>query len=203
MPKVVDHAQRRSEIIDAVWTLIARRGFASFTMRDLATELGMANGALARYFPSKEAILRATLDRTNASTDARAAVSIGNRTGVDALRRLCLEIMPLDEVRLDEARVVIGFWGYTAPIPDLAAIFDRAMQGWRSRMVEYLREAITDGEVRTDLATRTTVDTIMATMMGLQINALFSPGDTTPGRQIAVLDHLLSELRLTTSSGSL
>src|SRR3954452_23718089 len=110
MPKIVDHDARREEIIEAVWRLVARRGFAALNMRDLAAEAGFTNGALARYFPTKAAILRAALERANAATEQRAARTIAGANGLHAFRKFCVEIMPLDDERLNEARVVIGFW---------------------------------------------------------------------------------------------
>jgi AcrR family transcriptional regulator len=193
VPKLVDHQQRRAEIIEAVWTLVARDGFGALTMRDIASELHLANGALTRYFPSKSAILRAALERANAVTNERAAESIGSRTGLDAFRRLCLEIMPLDEVRLAEARVVIGFWAYAASDSSLVAVFDQAMEQWRSRMVKYLVEAAETGEFAGGVSIITLVDTVMATLMGLQVNAIFSPQHNIPARQVAILDALIAD----------
>jgi hypothetical protein len=79
---------------------------------------------------------------------------------------LCPEIMPLDEVRLLEARAVIGFWDYAAEQPELMAFYDSAMETWRP-----------------------------ALMTGLQINACSCPHPNTPARQTAVLDDFLAGVR--------
>ncbi|MCZ9339397.1 TetR/AcrR family transcriptional regulator, partial [Streptomyces sp. TRM76130] len=73
-------------------------------------EAGYSNGALAPYFRNKDEILQAAFQYAFESTNARAREAIGDARGLTALRRLCREIMPLDEVRLLEARVVIAFW---------------------------------------------------------------------------------------------
>jgi AcrR family transcriptional regulator len=167
MPKIVDHDARRREIIEAVWTLISSRGFGSVTMRELAAEAGYANGALARYFPDKDA----------------------------ALRLLVLEIMPLDEVRRREARVVIGFWDHAAGDPDLVEYFDTAMAEWRGQVQMYLRQARATGEIPEGRPDQLVIDTLLALTMGLQINALFMPRHTTPERQLALLEDFLGALR--------
>jgi len=193
MPKIVDHERRRHEIIEAVWSLIARKGFNAVTMRELAVEAGYANGALARYFPDKEAILRAAFQRAFDETNVRARAAIGNREGLDAFRRLCLEIMPLDQERLDEARVVIGFWDWAAGDPDLVEVFQSALDEWREQMTGYLKQAWDAGEIQTDRFTEV-IDTVMAITMGLQINAWFLPRHTSPPRQLAILDNFLRSL---------
>ena len=50
MPKVVDHDQRRVELVQATWRIIAREGIERATMRGIAAEAGFANGALKPYF---------------------------------------------------------------------------------------------------------------------------------------------------------
>ena len=194
MPKIVDHAARRTEIIEAVWSLIVRKGFLSVTMRELAAEAGYANGALTRYFPDKESVLRAAFQRAFDATNERARDAIGHRGGLTAFRLLCLEIMPLDEVRLAEARVVIGFWDYAAGQPALVEFYDAAMETWRQEMRMYLGQARAAGELAPGRSDDRVIDTILALTMGLQINACFSPRHNTPERQIAVLDDLLAAL---------
>jgi AcrR family transcriptional regulator len=194
MPKIVDHDARRAEIISAVWSLIARRGLASVTMRELATEAGYANGALARYFPDKESLLRAAFQRAFDATNERARAAIGDRGGLPAFRLLCLEILPLDEVRLLEARVVIAFWDHAAGQPDLERFYDTAMETWREELGMYLRQARAAGEIDDDRPHERVIDMVLALTMGLQINACFSPRHNTPERQTAVLDDFLAAL---------
>jgi AcrR family transcriptional regulator len=195
MPKIVDHDARRKEIIEAVWSLISSRGFQSVTMRELAAEAGYANGALNRYFPDKDAVLRAAFRRAYDATNERAGAAIGDRGGLAALRLLCLEIMPLDEVKRREARVVIGFWDHAAGDPDLIAFFDSTVIEWREQIRMYLRQARASGEMPPGRPDQLVIDSLLAMLMGLQINALFTPGDTTPQRQLAMLDEFMGALR--------
>jgi AcrR family transcriptional regulator len=191
MPKIVDHDARRREIIDAVWSLISARGFQSVTMRELAAEAGYANGALVRYFPDKDAVLRAAFKRAFDATNERAEAVIGDRGGLAAMQALILEIM-----RLREARVVIGFWDHAAGDPDLIAFYGSTMDEWREQIRMYLRQARAAGEIpsggRPD---ELVIDSLVAMLMGLQITALFLPHDTTPERQLALLDDFMAALR--------
>jgi AcrR family transcriptional regulator len=196
MPKIVDHDARRREIIDAVWSLISARGFQSVTMRELAAEAGYANGALARYFPDKETLLRAAFKRAFDATNERAEAVIGDRGGLTALELLILEIMPLDEVRLREARVVIGFWDHASGDPDLIAFYGSTMDEWREQIRMYLRQARAADEIPTGgRSDELVIDSLVAMLMGLQITALFLPKDTTPERQMALLADFMAALR--------
>ena len=195
MPKIVDHDERRKEIIKAVWSLISSRGFQSVTMRELAAAAGYANGALTRYFPDKDAVLRAAFQRAFDATNERAAAAIGDRGGLEALRMLILEIMPLDEVRRREARVVIGFWDHAAGDRRLIEYFYGTIVEWREQVTMYLRQARATGEIRPGRPDELVIDKLIAMLMGLQINVLFMPAATTPERQLALLDDFMESLR--------
>jgi len=46
VPKIVGHDERRLELVDATWRIIARHGMEGATLREIATEAGFAHGAL-------------------------------------------------------------------------------------------------------------------------------------------------------------
>jgi AcrR family transcriptional regulator len=56
-------ASRREEILNAAAQLFARHGYAETDTQLLADKLGVGKGTLYRYFPSKEALFLAAVDR--------------------------------------------------------------------------------------------------------------------------------------------
>ncbi|HEY8503003.1 MAG TPA: TetR/AcrR family transcriptional regulator [Gemmataceae bacterium] len=56
-------ARRREEILDAAAPLFARSGYPDADLQELADRLGLAKGTLYLYFPSKEALFLAAVDR--------------------------------------------------------------------------------------------------------------------------------------------
>ncbi|NES97651.1 MAG: TetR/AcrR family transcriptional regulator [Desertifilum sp. SIO1I2] len=54
MPKIVDRAQYRQELLSKCFNLFAQQGYGSVTMRQIAQEIGVSTGTLYHYFPSKE-----------------------------------------------------------------------------------------------------------------------------------------------------
>ncbi|MFF5361801.1 TetR/AcrR family transcriptional regulator [Streptomyces scabiei] len=194
MPKIVDRDTRRREIVAAVWALIARNGLDAVTMRDLAAEAGYANGALAPYFRGKDEILQAAFRYAVECTDTRAREAAGDATGLDALRRLCHEIMPLDETRLLEARVVVAFWGRALHDPYMADVHASTTDTWRRRMTGYLAQARAAGEIADGVPDDRRADTLLAALAGFQVNALLVPQSTTAAHQRAALESLLKTL---------
>jgi AcrR family transcriptional regulator len=66
MGKVTDaHIEARTnQIILAAWECFARNGYHQTKMADIAREAGISAGAIYRYFPSKEAVLKAISERS-------------------------------------------------------------------------------------------------------------------------------------------
>ena len=59
MPKIVDKDKRRSEIAHKAIEVLARKGFQSATIQDIADAAGLGKGTIYHYFKTKEEILMA------------------------------------------------------------------------------------------------------------------------------------------------
>jgi len=62
MPKIVDSDQYRTELLRKAFDLLAEKGYAKVTTRQLSSELGISTGALYHYFPSKKALFEQLVD---------------------------------------------------------------------------------------------------------------------------------------------
>lgn len=106
MPKVVDHEQRRRQIADAMWRVIAREGMAAASARSVAAEGAWSLGAVRYYFTSQDELLRFAIDQMIEGVTAR--VRHQWRTGSpgeERCRRVLEELLPFDERRTGEVRV--------------------------------------------------------------------------------------------------
>jgi AcrR family transcriptional regulator len=188
MPKIVDHDRRRTEIVETTWRIIARRGLDGATLRDVAAEGGFANGAIKPYFPTKASLLRATFTHVFERTSRRIEVVTEGKRGFEALHAFCLEVLPLDEERIDEARVVIAFWQLALQDPEQAELNDAVMLDWRRKIRAWLREARAAGSARARLPVDTVAETLLTFLLGTQIAAVFDADFNTPDQLEAQLD---------------
>lgn len=62
-PKDLRDQVRRNQIVTAARACMVRHGFHAATMAEIATEAKMSVGQIYRYFPSKEAIVHAIVER--------------------------------------------------------------------------------------------------------------------------------------------
>lgn len=71
MPKVVDHAQRRREIVWALWSVISERGIDGVTFQAVAAAGGVSVGRIQHYFDSKEHLVRAGAEHMVGEAEGR------------------------------------------------------------------------------------------------------------------------------------
>ena len=201
MPKIIDHDERRDLIIDAVRRIILRGGFESATMREIASEAGFSHGALHRYFPTKNSLLAGAFVRVYSRANELADRALEGRRGLDALRTLCLHILPLGDSGRSEARIVVAFWDHAIQHPELWNENRINLLKWRAQMHAFLNEARDDGEISETVDISLVVDQITVMNTGYLVMSNLLREASTDDRQIAMLDAILDNLRVSDASG--
>jgi len=110
-------ARRREEILEAAVQLFAEHGYPETDMQVLADTLGVGKGTLYRYFPSKQDLFLAAVDR--AMLKLREAVD-ASIVGVDD---------PLEQVR----RAIHTYLAYVAAHPELAELLIQERAQFKDR----------------------------------------------------------------------
>ncbi|BCW20779.1 HTH-type transcriptional regulator PksA [Arthrobacter sp. NtRootA9] len=195
VPKIVDHDERRLELVDATWRIIARQGLEGATMREIALEAGFANGALKPYFPTKDTLLEFAFSHVFNRTNRRIAEVTAGKAGLDALRAFCLEVLPLDEERVNEARIVIPFWQKAVNDPRKADIHRQSMEEWVAGLRRCLAEARDAGDVRTAVDDSLLARQLLNMLLGAQIEAALAPDGAQDFGHAAQLEGYLELLR--------
>lgn len=76
MPKLVDHATYRKQLLERCFDLFARRGYSALSMREVAAELDVSTGTLYHYFPTKEALFQQLVEEVTQRTVFEAASQV-------------------------------------------------------------------------------------------------------------------------------
>jgi TetR/AcrR family transcriptional regulator, transcriptional repressor of bet genes len=196
MPKVVDHAERRAELRDAVWRLASRDGLEAVTIRGVADEAGCSTGALVHYFADKEELLLFAF-RTVADRVMRRVAAAEEATSdpLELARAMLLEGLPLDRDRQAEVRVWFAFLGLALTRPALARDQRLTYRAWRMRVAERLAAAKERGLLRADADPDTQAAALVGLVDGLAVQATFEPRALGADRQVALVDACLDRLR--------
>ncbi|MCH0572637.1 TetR/AcrR family transcriptional regulator [Streptomyces sp. MUM 136J] len=119
MPKQVDRAARREEILTAAVRVFARQGYGGSRIEDIAREAGIAKGSVYLYFGSREEMLAAAFDGLAArSRELLSEVGRHPGGGSERLRFLVRSVMRLLAQERDLSRVLLDVWSMGVREPD-------------------------------------------------------------------------------------
>ena len=195
MPKIVDWDERRDEILSATWRVIARDGIAKATVRAIAREAHCSAGILAHYFDDKADILGSALMLSHRRVAARMEARAAGRTGLDALRAVMLEALPLDEERDLEAQIEISFWGRALGNLELRTVQNAEFDRFARRLRAHLAEAQGLGELRDSLDIDLAAHQLLVLIDGLSAQRVLYAARVTAARRRQMLGALLDSVR--------
>jgi AcrR family transcriptional regulator len=177
---------RKSELVEIAYRLIAQNGLEGFRIRQVAAEAGIDNGTLHYHFPSKEALILGVVDYLMEDLrNNRAVREDAEPTALDELRlefediRLRLHATPEQFIVLSD--LAVRSWRD----PVVAKIFRKLDDGWQAHLVAMLGRGIQQGLFRNNLNVPLCARAIMVALRGIGYQARL------PRRK---LDELLSEL---------
>ena len=176
MPKIVDHDERRREVLTAASRVIVRDGIDAATTRAIAKEAGYSNGVLAHYFTDKDEILLSALRQSHQRIRERLTRKIEGATGLAALRELLLDNLPLDAERTQETRLEVSFWSRSLASEHLAEVQRAEAAELRTAVRRLLGEARAAGELTTDENLDDVAERLLALVDGLSLHLLLYPG---------------------------
>jgi AcrR family transcriptional regulator len=143
-PAPADAARTDERILDAALTLFGTRGFEATSLDAIAADLGVRKQTILYWFPSKDALLDAVVERSAAELVAAIEHALATAKGdrIDALLRVVLRYGVRRPALLGLLRELNRLG------PDQSAALARGMQPLVARAVELLRAEMDVGRVR-------------------------------------------------------
>jgi AcrR family transcriptional regulator len=197
MPRRVDHAERRTEIAEALVRVAGRRGLHAVGMRDVAAEAGVSLRLVQYYFQTKEKLLLFGLEYLAKGFGERVSARVraaGDGSGPRAMvEALLMAALPTD----DESRT----FHYIYTSYAVLAVSDRALAAQpfiknpdaaEAALAELLRQAQDMALLEPGVDARLEAAGLLAMSAGLGTSVLV--GQRSPESAAAVLDHHLSRI---------
>lgn len=183
---------RRARILAAAERLLARNGWRSTTLAQIAREAGVSAAGLLHHFASKEQLLHAVLDARDADDNAHA-----DRSGdlIDEIRRVAR--------RFDRAPELVGTFTVllVENISPDTPLHDRMVERYR-RAVTIVADLIDDGQragrYRNDFDATVKAVEILAFINGMEMSWLLDPSIPLAGVFNAYTDALARDLAVQT-----
>ena len=165
---------RREDIITTAVAVYAETGYHGSSLREIARRVGITHAGLLYYFPTKESLLAAVLERRDARDSEREGLAVP--PGREALAHL------------------VGLAGYNVHHPGIVDVyarlaaeavaadhpahdyFERHYRMARDHAVASFRELAARGELRDGVDPELAGLNLVALMDGLQVQWLSNPG---------------------------
>ena len=194
MPKIVDHGERRAEVLEATWRVIRSRGLEAATVREIAKEAGVSNGVLAHYFADKNEILvqahRLAYDRVF----RRVELKVGSDVGIEALRTTLYAALPMDDDRRVEAIIDISYIGRAMNDPKLKAVRKESAATARSWWLSALHAADAAGQLAPGIDLELLADELLVFIDGVSLQAALFPELMPTELQKRLADSLIDRI---------
>ena len=163
MPKIVDKAKMRDDILDAALGVFVQKGYHASSVSDIARAAGLAKGTLYIYFDSKDAMTTAIVDRHFASLEEQITRGKSCET-LDAFLKDLRRTMDIPSEQASFHRVFFEVFG-----PSFASeAFTQHVARFFDRLGEYYADQIAHlqacGEV-TELYHAPSIGRALASMM--------------------------------------
>jgi AcrR family transcriptional regulator len=194
MPKDVDHDARREEILEAVWTVIARDGLEGATIRVIAKETRWSSGVLAHYFTDKDEIIESALALAYERIAARWDRKLKGLSGISALHELVLDNLPLDDERELETKFLMNYWSRAIREGDGVPRPSRRGPQLIELLSELAAQGQAAGEITQDLPPEDIAERLLGLIDGFSLHTLLDPQRLTRDRQVHLIQQEFTRL---------
>ncbi|MEM9770203.1 MAG: TetR/AcrR family transcriptional regulator [Cyanobacteria bacterium P01_D01_bin.73] len=185
---------RRLEVSEAAWRVIAREGLDRTSMRAIAQEMDCTTGVVTHYFRNKQELILFALHQVTARLQVSMEVVIADLSGADRLVAMLSSFLPLDRERQEILQVWIAFLGYAVGREELMAEHRQSAGELRIVIVQELVALQKQQIIRSDIDPAIEANVLLALVNGVSLDTLIQAQPLSPEQQQVVLQRYISGL---------
>ncbi|MFC5324214.1 TetR/AcrR family transcriptional regulator [Bradyrhizobium oligotrophicum] len=169
----VKHEQKRGEILQAALSCFVRNGFHGASTTDICAAAKISPGHLYHYFPSKEAMIEALMQRGLSRAASQLEAILASPDVIEAL----LNEIENTSIHRPEAQV-LSTEGLAEACrnPDFARLVHEHARAMRAMLVEFLTRAQRRGDIDPGLDPEATANILLAIVDGARALPIRNPG---------------------------
>lgn len=194
MARVTETRERRQELTEVVFRIAAECGLDGVSFREVASRAEVAVATVQYHFRTKDGMILSACEQMVEAILARMNAVGPQGTVGQVVRRVLLELLPLDEERTAEARVYLALAARAAVSPELARIHAVALAEFRANCAQAVREAQEIGEADATLDAEREASALVAFVDGLTLHVVTDAQGLPPGTAVAALDAYLGRI---------
>lgn len=194
MPKIVDHEQRRRELVDALWDVVNTKGASVVSIRSVAAAAGIPKSNVMYYFPTRGHLLAAAVEQVLGTTTTSANHVLAEPLTVDRLVTILLMVVPTTPKRRRQAEVWRLLNAEESGDPQLTQLLDRFNAQVRAGLQALIDRMAIDGLFDPERDRGLEAERLHALIDGLSIQTMANPRRLPPRRIEAVLRTHLDDI---------
>ncbi len=192
MPARGDHEQRRQEVARIAADLVAAGGLAAATHRRIAEAAGCSTTVVSHYFTDKRDLVTATYREVGDRVAARVEAA---RSSEDVLVAILEALLPLDEDRTRDWRLLFTFLGLAATDAELTAEQRDRAAAARTQIETALADDKQAGRTPPDADVPAAARSLLSFVLGMGMQALFDPAEWPAERMRTALADAVAQIR--------
>lgn len=187
---------RRAEVIQAAWRVIAREGLDRTSMRAIAQELGSSTGVVTHYFRNKEELTLFALEQVFEFVVVEMRACAEKWQGIERLEQMLFMALPLAVSDRDDWKVWVAFLGYSIGRDRLIQEHCKRYGILRDLIVETLAELQAEGLIRAGLDLAFEANALIALVDGISMSVVINPEQFSASQQQALVVRAVEPLRV-------
>jgi AcrR family transcriptional regulator len=172
----------RTKIITSAVELFNEIGYAASGLGDIIERAEMTKGALYYHFDSKEALATAIIEEGSARlVEAFRSITTSSAPTLESMIHgvfVVADLLSTDQIARSGMHLLRAFGEFN----DAAA---RTYRGWEAEMTARTRQAIDEGDLRSDLDPQAIGETIVGSMLGAELLASATSGGADTLQRVA------------------
>jgi|HubBroStandDraft_6_1064221.scaffolds.fasta_scaffold85163_2 AcrR family transcriptional regulator len=192
MPARGDHQQRRQQVARIAADLVAAGGLAAATHRRIAEAAGCSTTVVSHYFTDKRDLVTATYREVGDRVATRVEAA---RTSEDRLVAILEALLPLDEDRTRDWRLLFTFLGLAATDAELTTEQRERAAAARVQIETALTSDKQAGRLPADTDVAAAAGFLLSLVLGMGMQALFDPAEWPLERMRAVIAGTVAQIR--------
>lgn len=192
MPARGDHEQRRQQVARIAADLVAAGGLAAATHRRIAEAAGCSTTVVSHYFTDKRDLVTATYREVGDRVAARLEAA---RSSEDVLVAILEALLPLDEDRTRDWRLLFTFLGLAATDAELTAEQRDRAAAARAQIEAALADDKQAGRIPPDADVPASARSLLSFVLGMGMQALFDPAEWPVERMRTALADAVAQIR--------
>ena len=157
---------RRKEIVEGFFKVVAEKGFANASIREITEASGVSKGVLHHYFLNKKAMIVGVMDYVTTSylADFREGISRCD-SAFERMEYLFSWFFDLERFNLEFSRAWMEFWVLSKTDPDISEALQKCYELVKDIIADIIRDGIKAGEFKR-VNPALTANTILGSLEG-------------------------------------